>query len=249
MVPSLFAGLAAGLVLGFLGAGGAIVGIPILLFSASLGPHTVLGTNALGVAVIAGGLFLWRWKSGEAPLVAALTFAVPGLAGIWLGAGLGLLEPGQRLVFLLGFVLLAVAGWMLYLSFRSDAVSPPMQSRASRRAHVTLALLAVLVGAVSGFFAVGGGFMIVPALMIAGGLELGEAAAAALLPIATFTALVGIRYMGAGYVDYSASALMLAGGAAGGIGGVLLVRRLPKRVIQQCFAAALAAMAVYFFVR
>lgn len=91
--------------------------------------------------------------------------------------------------------------------------------------------------------------MIVPALMIVGGLELGEAAAAALLPIATFTALVGIRYMGAGYVDYSASALMLAGGAAGGIGGVFLARRLPKRIVQQCFAAALAVMAVYFFVR
>lgn len=248
MITALVAGLAAGLVLGFLGAGGAIVGIPILLLSTSLAPHAVLGTNALGVALIAGGLFYWRWKSGEAPLVPALLVAVPGLAGIWVGTGLGLVEPGHRLVFLLGFILLAVAGWVFYLSVRPDTAPSSASQPMQRRTGIWLAVLAVVVGAISGFFAVGGGFMIVPALMLVAGLELREAAAAALLPIATFTALVGIRYLGAGYVDFAASALMLGGGAVGGIAGVYLVRHLPKRIVQQSFAVALTAMAVYFFV-
>lgn len=248
MPLSLLAGLAAGSVLGFLGAGGAVVGLPILFLSSSLGTHAALGTNALDVALIAGVLFAWRWRSGEARLAPTVALTLPGLAGVWVGTRVGLVEPGHRLVFLLGFVLLAVAGWMLYLSMRPGDQAA-RGAGPTWRAGLALAVLGMLVGGVSGFFAVGGGFMIVPALMVVGGLELGEATASALLPIAAFTALVGVQYLRAGYIDYTDSAYMLAGGAVGGVVGVTLARHLPKRVVQRCFAAALSVIGVYFFLR
>jgi uncharacterized membrane protein YfcA len=247
------AGGVAGFVLGFLGAGGTVVGLPFLLLSADASAHRAMGTNALGVALIAGALCLWRVRRGEVRLPAGLWFTIPGLAGILVGVRLGLAVAGQRLVFLLGFVLFAVAGWMAYLSTR--ALSPsngreaePVGPLAAGRA-TALAATAVLVGATAGFFAIGGGFMIVPGLMLAGGLDLGAAAATALLPIAAFALLVGLAYLRAGAVDVPAAALMLGVGMLGGVTGVWLAQRLSRRVMQRVFAAALVAIGAYLTLR
>jgi uncharacterized protein len=253
-VAAIAAGIVAGFVLGFLGAGGTVVGLPILLVGSDLTPHHALGTNALGVALIAGALCAWRARRGEMCASAALWFALPGLAGIAAGVRLGLVVAGGRLVFLLGFVLFAVAAWMAYLSTRPPArvVERPAQDVATpvtwRRA-VALATTALVVGATAGFFAIGGGFMIVPGLMLAGGLELGAAAATALLPIAAFALLVGLAYFRAGAVNAPLAGVMLVTGIGSGVLGVWLAQHLSRRVMQRVFAAALAVIGVYLTVR
>jgi uncharacterized membrane protein YfcA len=256
MIAPLVAGLFAGFVLGFLGAGGTVIGLPILLLlSSTLRGHRAFGTNALGVAFIAAALFGWRLRTRRVRVREGLAFAVPGLLGIAVGVRLGLGFPGHRLVSLLGFVLFAVAAWMLYLSTRvpqgpgvGSADSPSAHSLTVHRA-VALGVTAVAVGATAGFFAIGGGFMIVPALMIAGGLELAEAASTALLPIAVFAALVGIEYVAAGTAVVPASGIMLASGLSGGAAGIWLADRLPRPMLQRAFAAALVAIGVYLLLR
>lgn len=257
MLWTIPAGLLAGFVLGFLGAGGTIVALPVLLFLARLSPHLSLGTNALGVSFIAAALVTWRISRNEVPLFGGILFAVAGAPGIFLGAHLGLLYPGRKLVFLMGFLLFVVAGWMYYLSVRhkSGLHSPtnvsklPTAGRAAGSQIGMMAATAFSIGTAAGFFGIGGGFMIVPGLMLVGGMELSLASAASLIPIAAFAGVVGIEYWAADMVRVSWSAAMLIAGLAGGACGVWLSQRLSKVVMLQIFAAFLVALGIYMLLR
>ena len=255
MLAGLTAGWAAGFILGFLGAGGTVVGLPLLLvFSPSLGPHVILGTNAMGVSAIAIGLLAWRLYRREVRIPEAISFAIPGLIGIFIGVHLGLVFPGQRLIFLLSFVLVLVAVWMFYLSTQpttsstrapdSSTIATTLPSPDHNRL-IRMVPAAFIIGVAAGFFAIGGGFMIVPGLILAGGLTLSEAAAASLLPIAAFSGLVGIEYLAAGSVDLSTSGFMLGSGIFGGLIGVWLATRLPKKIMQRVFALSLVLIGAY----
>jgi len=253
MIGAIAAGIAAGFVLGLLGAGGTIVGLPFLLYLVALSPHRVLGTNALGVAFAALALLAVRIWRRRLPLAPGLTFALPGLVGIYLGGRLGLTFPGRQLVFLLGFLVFVVAAWMFYLSTRSAAApsqeSFPLFAPLTRQRVLLLAPTALVVGAVAGFFAIGGGFLIVPALMLVGGLELAEAAAAALVPIAAFALLVGAEYASSGQVAFGLAVIMALAGLIGGLFGIGLGARLPKKRLQQVFALLLVAIGIYMLAR
>lgn len=257
MLWSIPAGLTAGFVLGFFGAGGTVVALPVLLFLAGLKPHLALGTNATGVALIAGGLLAWQMVQREVPLADGAVFALPGIPGIYLGARLGLIYPGARLVFLLGFLLFGVAGWMGYLSMHwenslpgASSTSDSLSAKSPRGSRIArMAATAFTIGVAAGFFAVGGGFMIVPALIIVGGLELAQASSASLVPICAFATVIAIEYLAAGSVRVGWAAMMLAGGMAGGAYGVWLSKRLSKVVMQRTFAIFLAALGVYIILR
>ena len=256
---TLVAGLLAGFVLGFLGAGGTVVALPVLLFLAGLEPHHTLGTNALGVFLIAAMLFAWQVCRLRLPVMHGIWFSSFGIPGIYLGARLGLLYPGQKLVFLLGLVLFVVAGWMTYLSFRQPASIPggapglgapgaaaaPGLQPLARSRIAAIGCSAFAVGLTAGFFGIGGGFMIVPALMLAGGIELSLAAPVALLPIAAFSGVVGVEYWHAGQILPLWSAGMLLAGIPSGAFGIWLSRRLSKVVVLRAFAALLVAIGLY----
>ncbi len=116
MLGVVLAGVFSGLALGMLGAGGTIIGLPMLLYIGGPQGHVAFGTNAFGVAVIACLLLLWRAARREINFVLGIAFAIPGLFGIAIGVRLGLLFPAGKLVFLLSFLILVVAGWIGYLS-------------------------------------------------------------------------------------------------------------------------------------
>lgn len=244
-------GILAGFVLGFLGAGGAVVALPVFLLVAGLAPHRTLGTNALGVAFLAAALFAWQMRQRKLPVGRGILFAVFGGPAIDIGARLGLLYPGRKLIVLLGLLLFGVAAWMVYLSCRRAPDSDGSGSRPSRAGKlgrgqaVAIALLACATGLIAGFFGVAGGFLIVPALMLAGGLDLAPAAALALLPIAIFSGIVGLQYAVAGDANLLWALCMLAAGIPSGAFGVWLSRRLSNRVMLRVFATFLAALGLY----
>jgi uncharacterized membrane protein YfcA len=246
------AGILAGFVLGFLGAGGGVVALPVFLLLAGLAPHLTLGTNAFGVGFLAAALFLWQTRQASLPVRRGILFAAFGGPAIYLGAHLGLLYPGRKLIFLLGVLLFAVAAWMVYLSYRRPqrpAGAGPAEDAPSVRLGFTrttlIAAMACVTGLTAGFFGVAGGFLIVPALMLAGGLDLSFAAALALLPIAVFSGIVGIAYWSAGDVNLTWALLMLAAGIPAGSFGIWLSRRLSNRVMLRVFATFLAALGLY----
>jgi uncharacterized membrane protein YfcA len=253
MIWTSLAGIAAGLVLGFLGAGGTVIAIPILLAGTGTDAHTVLGTNALGVALAACALFVWRYREFRTGLRKTVVFLVPGVVGIYAGASLGLIFPSRRLIFLLGILLFFVAAWIFYLSMRvvvGDPRSKTEHEPGALRLHAwKLAPTAFVVGMTAGFFGIGGGFLIVPALMFAGAMPLELAAVMALLPISAFALTIGVRYLAAGAVVLPWSGIMAVCGVVGGAAGRWLNRRLPTAILQRAFALLLVSIGLYFIAR
>ena len=95
---AIIGGAACGLAFGYLGAGGAVVTLPFVLYLADMPPHDALGSKAIGVALIAGALMLWRLLRGDIRRRLALAIALPGLIGVYAGFKLGQLVPGRMLV-------------------------------------------------------------------------------------------------------------------------------------------------------
>ncbi len=249
MTGVVLGGAFAGLALGMLGAGGTIIGLPLFLYLGGPQGHAAFGTNAFGVAVIAALLLLWRVQKRQVNLVPGIVFAIPGLVGIAIGARLGLVYPAAKLVALLSFLILVVAGWIGYLGFRSRSAASIDPAIPARRITWGRALLiaptAFVIGTISGFFAIGGGFLIVPGLAIAAKIDLRDSARSSLVPIAAFAALDAVEYILAGQVRFEASGIMIVAGLAGGAAGIALGNKLSLPVIQRAFAVFLACVAVY----
>ena len=256
-LQSIFAGVIVGFVLGFLGAGGTVVGLPIFLMFTNLNGHHVLGTNAAGVAIVAASIFAWRLYKKDVNLVIGIIFSIPGLLGIYIGTQLGLIYPGKKLIFLLGILLFFIAGWMLYLSFhKENTPSPNSENKPGQisksnnfNRKIYLVIGACVIGALSGFFAIGGGFMIVPAIILIAELELNDAAGTALLPITLFAALVGLEYFRAGDVNITMSSIMIIPGILSGAFGIWLAKHLSKKIMQRFFAIFLIAIGFYMILR
>ena len=247
MIWSIVAGVLTGLVLGFLGAGGTVVGLPFALYLAKLDPHVALGSNALGVSLIATGLLGWRIWQKKVQVRKVILFTILGLVGIRIGALIGLAYPGRQLIFLLGIILFLASGWFIYLSLQPQRdVSQPGGSQDHKKKQIVMiSLSGLVVGVIAGFFAIGGGFLIVPALVIAGGLELSEAASSGLLPIALFSGWIGVQYLLAHSVNYGYSFQMLIPGLIGGAAGIWLSTKLSRRTTQRIFAIFLACLGIY----
>jgi uncharacterized protein len=252
----IFGGVFAGLALGMLGAGGTIIGLPMFLYLGGPTGHTAFGTNALGVAVIALTILIWRLIKRQIDIAFGVAFTVPGLLGIAIGARIGLIYPAAKLVFLLSFLILVVACWIGYVSARpgdtpGENVSRAKESAAAieRRHILRIVPVAFVVGVISGFFAIGGGFLVVPGLALAAGIDLRSSARSSLLPITAFAALDALEYLLAGQVAFSPSGLMVATGIAGGAIGIILGNRLPLPILQRIFAVFLGLVAVYMIVQ
>jgi hypothetical protein len=245
MVGIILGGVLAGLALGMLGAGGTIIGLPMFLYLGGPQGHAAFGTNALGVTVIALLLLFWRIRCREVVLLPGIAFAIPGLVGIAIGARLGLLYPATKLVFLLSFLILVVAGWIGFLSTRPSVPVPVQGAGIERRQVIRIVPTAFVVGLISGFFAIGGGFLVVPGLAIAASIDLRASARSSLVPIAAFAGLDAIEYFLAGDVKLALSGIMVASGLAGGVVGIMLSDRLRLDVMQRVFAVFLAIVGVY----
>ncbi len=256
MFTGLLAGVIVGFVIGFFGAGSAVVGLPIILMFSNLDGHLALGTNVLGISMIALFIFLYRTYKGDILFREAATFTIPGVIGNYSGIQMGLLFPGHKLLFLLGFILFLIAGWMYYSSSKNVKSSTASnnqiinkdQTKDSRRI-ILIVFSALIIGAAAGFFAISGGFMIVPALILAGKLDITEAAGTAIIPIVVFTGLAGIEYWFAGSVEFNIAYAMVLPGILFGIFGIWLSKRLPKPIMQKMFAGFLVLIGVYMIFR
>lgn len=229
-----------------------MIGLPIILIGTQLSEHAALGTNATAISVLAAVLAAWAIYRGQAQWRDALVFSLPGLLGAYFGIVLGLAVSGRQLIFILGWVIFAAAAWMLWLSRRKEPLfhGPPSPDPDDFRRRAYMLIPAGLaVGWVSGFFAVGGGFMIVIALMLGGKMPVRLASQTALIPIALFTGLEGRQYAAAGHVHLGPAGLMLAAGLLTGLLGFRLANRTPRHLLQGVLAGLFVLIGVYFLVR
>ena len=243
-----FSGSLVGFALGLLGGGGSILAVPLLLYVAGMrSVHLAIGTSALAVSANAFTNLIAHSRAGNVKWPCAVVFALAGMVGAAAGAALGKAIDGQKLLFLFGLVMIAVAAAML--SPRASAGDPGV--RISPAIALRLVGIGALVGFLSGFFGIGGGFLIVPAIMLGSGMATLNAVGSSLVSVGAFGLTTAISYALSGYVDWPVAAVFVAGGVVGGLGGVALAGRLAahRGVLTRVFSGVVAAVGVFILWR
>lgn len=247
-ILGLLSGALVGFILGVLGGGGSILALPLLLYVVGHegDPHAAIGTTALAVAASALANLVHHHRAGHVRLGLGLWFALPGVAGALLGARVGLHTDGGRLVVLFAILMLVVA-WRTWRHREPTNTPTASPERTFRRRLVVP--LGFGVGALSGFFGIGGGFLIVPALLYAGGVHTKEAVATSLVAVALFGLATATPYGLAGKLDLPIAAVFIVGGVLAGALGVRVANRLPRERLRRLFAGTLAFVALYMLAR
>lgn len=237
---AILCGSLVGASLALIGGGGSILAVPLLLYVVGVrDPHLAIGTSALAVSLNAFANLVPHARAGHVRWRAAAVFAVAGVLGAFVGSSLGKWLDGQRLLLLFAVLMLVVAALMWRPRAAGVSASPP-------HPWPRLGGTGLLTGGVAGFFGIGGGFLIVPGLMFAGGLAIIDAIGSALLAVGVFGATTAINYAASGLIDWRIAVEFIAGGLAGGWLGALGAHRLAQRrgVLNRLLAVVIAAVAV-----
>lgn len=249
---ALASGVVIGLILGLVGGGGSILAVPLLVHAVGVqSPHLAIGTAAMGVAVNAASSLAGHVRARNVKWRCGLVFAAAGAAGAALGAEAGKALDGSRLLILFGLLMVGVG--LAMSRRRGGTAEPDVRLTRETARHLLLRLLPAgfLVGLLSGFFGIGGGFLIVPALIFSAGLGLRHAIGTSLVVITALGLTTAASYALAGLVDWGLVGLLVLGGAVGSVigvrAGVLLSRR--KRALELAFAALVVVMGLYVTVK
>jgi len=238
-----------GFTLGLIGGGGSILATPLLLYVVGLSnPHVAIGTGALAVSVNAFVNFAGHSRCGNVRWREAVVFALVGMLGAFAGSSLGKLVDGQRLLVLFA-LLMVVVGVLMLRPHKQDAVAGAAGD--GPRSVVKIGGAALAAGGLSGFFGIGGGFLIVPALLLSTGIPLIQAIGSSLLAVGAFGLATAVNYAVSGLVDWLVAAEYVAGGIAGGVLGMRLAIRLaPRRAaLNRIFAGVIFTVAAYMLYR
>jgi len=240
-----------GFTLGLVGGGGSIMAVPLLVYVVGVAsPHVAIGTSAVAVAASAAANLAGHARARTVKWGCAAAFSVAGVAGAAVGAHLGKLVDGGRLLTLFGMLMIAIG--LLMLRPRRSGGNPAVRlTRASMHLLPWLIGIGFCVGALSGFFGIGGGFLIVPGLMAATGMPLINAIGSSLLAVTAFGLTTAISYSASGLVDWPLAGLFILGGAAGGLLGIRLAGRLSshKHALTRIFSGIVIAVGAYVVVR
>jgi len=206
-----------------------------------------IGTSAIAVAANAAVNLSNHARGGTVRWSCALTFAAAGMCGAFGGSILGKMLDGQKLLALFALVMLVIA--MLMLKTRSRIGLPDVKMDWSNMPAIVG--LGLATGTMSGFFGIGGGFLIVPALMLATGMPIMNAVSSSLVAVTAFGLTTAASYAWSGLVSWNLAGLFVAGGIAGGLIGTRSARHLSERrgALNMVFAAVIIAVALYMLAR
>ncbi len=260
-VATILSGGAVGLALGLTGGGGSIFAVPLLIYVVGLPPVRAMPLSLVAVAITAGVGGVQSIRDRLALWQPTVIFALGGV----LGAPLGILVAKHiaSRVLVGGFALLAltVGALMWRTALRSPAeasavrastresraewicaLSPDGQMRFSLPCAATLSLIGAGTGFLSGMFGIGGGFLIVPALVLITRMEVHRAVATSLLIIAAIGSSGAVSALLHGQLDWRVLAPFAVGGAAGIVLGRFLAGRLAGPRLQQIFAVSIVCV-------
>ena len=216
-------GLLVGFVLALVGGGGSILAVPLMVYLVGVSnPHVAIGTSAFAVAVNAATGLANHARAGTVKWRCALMFAAAGIAGAFAGSTAGKAFDGQKLLFLFAIVMVVVGAAMLRGRGRGgnpDAVC-------NRENAPKVLGYGLGTGAFSGFFGIGGGFLIVPGLVSSTAMPMINAIGSSLVAVTAFGLTTAANYAVSGLVDWPLAMAFIAGGVAGGFLGARLATHL-----------------------
>jgi uncharacterized membrane protein YfcA len=241
-------GLLVGATLGLVGGGGSILAVPLIVYLVGVADaHVAIGTSAFAVSANAAAGLLNHARQHHVKWRCGGLYAAAGIVGAAAGSTLGKLLDGERLLFLFALLMLLVGAAMLRKSDRPE--NPDVEC--DRRNMPGVLGLGVATGAFSGFFGIGGGFLIVPGLIASTGMPMLTAVGTSLVAVTAFGLTTAINYALSGLVNWPLAIVFIAGGTIGSLLGTGLAARLgqEKGPLKQIFAALVLAVAVYMIWR
>lgn len=226
IVLSIASGSLIGFSLGLLGGGGSILAVPLLVYVVGVdSPHVAIGTSALAVSINAFANLIAHAKAKRVDWHCGIIFAIAGIFGAALGAALGKQIDGNQLLFFFGLMMLAVAFAMLH----PHAIKGKIVTHLTFAIVIKLIAVGLCVGVLSGFFGIGGGFLIVPALMFGSGMPIINAVGSSLVSVGAFGLTTAISYAWSGLVNWQIASWFILGGIGGGVAGTKLAIHLSKQ--------------------
>lgn len=247
-ILSVLSGVAVGMMLALIGGGGSILATPALLYIVGVAnPHMAIGTSALAVSVNAFANFINHLRRGNVKWRCATVFAIAGVVGAVGGAALGKATDARILLPLFALLMIVVGVAMLRRS-HADGNGDVVLDRHNAPKLIAYGLT---VGALSGFFGIGGGFLVVPGLMGATGMTMLQAIGSSLLSVGAFGATTAASYAADSLIDWRIAFLFIGGGLIGGAIGATFATRLSKErgALQRLFAWVVFAVAAYMLWR
>jgi uncharacterized membrane protein YfcA len=248
-------GLIIGISLGALGGGGSILAVPALVYAAGQTPKQATTTSLVLVAITALMAIAPHWRAGNVRLAAGVVFGFAGVGGSLLGSHWN--KAANPDVLLLAFSgLMGVAGFGMWRRTRAQAHAPHRSLSAAATTLspavkfdaltiVKVIAAGTVVGLLTGFFGVGGGFVIVPALVLALDFTMPEAVGTSLLVI-TINSLVALSTrMQSGSIEWATVIPFTVASLIGVIIGSRLSRTRDASSLQRWFVGLLAIVALY----
>ncbi len=265
LLLTLLLGALVGFSLGLTGGGGAIFAVPLLVYGLGVPAREAVGISLLTVGSTSLVGFVQRAWRGMVEFPTGLLFAVAGMLGAPVGSWLADRIPEAVLLswFAVLMLLIAVRMW----TNANDAVArlpiimddnagPTCRRDPEGKLHLTstcavlLGFVGLGAGVLSGMFGVGGGFIIVPALVMFSGMGMQRAIGTSLLVITLISASgTGSHLLAGKDLSLATAGVFTAGSIAGLFAGSGLAQRLAGPVLQKVFAAAIVAVALYVIFR
>jgi uncharacterized membrane protein YfcA len=230
-----------GLTLGLLGGGGAILTVPALVYVVGVDPKVavVMSLPIIGGAALIGAV--QHWRLGHVELRSAIPFGLAAMSGAFAGARAARLISGTTQLLIFATVMTAAAVAML----RNE--SPPAVANPSRRRSPVLLAVGAATGVLTGLVGVGGGFLMVPALVILGGLEMSHAIGTSLLVIAMNTGAGYAGHVGGVVVPWLLVLWFFGFAVVGILAGGRLTSRVPQAALKRALAVLLFALSGFLF--
>lgn len=253
MVPvAIVTGLLIGLSLGTLGGGGSILTVPVLVYLLGQDPHqaTTASLLVVGLAAVIGAVT--HARAGRARVRTGLIFGLLGMAGAYAGSLASAAVPANLLLAGFGLLMLAVAAAMI---LRHRMAGRPRPSghhpRPGTRRAVAVVATATGVGLITGFFGVGGGFVVVPALVLVLGFDMAAAAGTSLIVIAIDSASALAARAGHAMTafDWGLIAAFATAAVLGTLAGTTLAGRVRPQQLSGAFTALIILVAGFTLVR
>jgi len=270
MLTALVLGLVIGIVIGALGGGGSVLTVPVLVFALGLSAQQATSASLVIVGVTSGAAAVLHSRRDGTRWGVGLALVLAGVPGAVLGTALNRrVDAAVLLLALAALMLLAAIGMLLRgrstprpAARRDDAGSAALPAgrtatsvrraesvRPARAERFRLLAAGVTIGFLTGFLGVGGGFVIVPALVVALEFEIPVAVGTSLLVIALTSGVALAARAGQGTYAWSVIVPFTAAALAGSLAGTRVADRLPEQTLSRAFAVLLLVVAGYVTTR
>lgn len=242
---ALLSGALSGGALGLTGGGGSILAVPLLVYVVGENIHLAIGTSLVAVGVTSLISSISYMRQSLVKFKIAFYMAAPGIISTYLGALINKQIKGPVLLLIFALLMIYI-GYLMFAKKKSKDQSLPDSSKIN---YPKILALGFLTGLASGFFGIGGGFLLVPALFLGAKLKMKEAIATSLFIIFLFGMFgLGSYIVQGRQINLMISAIFVAGGSIGGIAGAFYAKRINQVWLRRIFSIFIILIGISIFV-